>query len=336
MKVGLLLNNIGTPRSARPEDVKVYLDEFLMDPDVISLPRPLRWLLVKGLITPRRSHASAEKYAKIWTDRGSPLMFQTEDLATKLREVLGADWVVEIGMRYGQPSIQEGLSRLRQAGVEKIIFAPLFPQWSEATTASANKAFLAALKAMNWSPPIRLWPAFFDEKYFLEPLERQLQGRDLSDRFVLFSFHGLPESQVKKGPGCLQSENCCVAAGACEKPCYRAQCLKGAQALARARGLQEGRWGVGFQSRLGPARWIGPATDDVVASLVSRGFTKLTVLCPSFVSDCLETLEEIGIGLKEDFLRSGGEDFELLPCLNAEETWVKGFAEALRRERSSS
>lgn len=333
MKRGLMINNIGTPASAAVHDVKTYLDEFLMDPDVIPLPYPLRFILVRGLITPRRSHSSAEKYAKVWTDRGSPLMFYTQDFTQSLQNMLGDQWVVRVGMRYGRPSITETLEEFRAAGVEEVILAPMFPQFAVATSGSAANYTKSLMQKMNWQVPFKALKAFHQDSRYLqaksELIRPHLQGAD----HILFSFHGLPESQVRKGEGCLKSENCCARPQACAMGCYRAQSLKTAEDLAKQLGLEKHQWTACFQSRLGPAKWIGPSTDETLMKLAAQGVKKIAVACPAFVTDCLETLEEIGLGAKEDFLKAGGTSFQLAPCLNAHPTWVSTFAELVQDPR---
>lgn len=332
MKRGLILNNIGTPKSPSKEDVKTYLDEFLMDPGVISLPFPLRWLLVKGLITPRRSESSGHKYAQIWTERGSPLMFYTEDLADALQRELGPGWNVQIGMRYGSPSIADALKKLRADDVEEIVYAPLFPQFAEATTGSANEELKTQLKKMDWRPRVRLLAPFHADAGFLRDQSEIIRPFLNEADHVVFSFHGLPESHVRKVEGCL-TEGCCERRNACELNCYKAQSLRTARDLARKLELSEDRWSLGFQSRLGRAKWIGPSTDDVLKGLADKGVKRLVVACPSFVTDCLETLEEIGLGAKEDFLKAGGTQFRLVPCLNSDAAWTKSLAALVSSSR---
>lgn len=335
MKTGLILNNIGTPRSVDPKDVKVYLDEFLMDPDVIAWPFPLRWLLVKGLITPRRSFSSAEKYKAVWMKEGSPLMVHSRAFAEGVQRTLGDSWVIRLGMRYGEPSLRNALEDLRRAGVERLILAPLFPQFAEATTGSALKETKKILSSMNWPVPLVLFPEFFRDEGFLRP-QADLIARFSKDAdHLLFSFHGLPESQVCRNPGCLDATAIAEPPTRCRPDCYRAQCLITAFELAKRLGLGRSEWSYSFQSRLGPARWIGPATDDVLKDLGSRKIGKLAVACPAFVADCLETLEEIGMGGEEDFLKAGGSAYQLIPCLNAEPDWVREFSGLVGRISAS-
>lgn len=329
MKKGLLLNNIGTPVSPETKDVKTYLDEFLMDPEVIGLPFFFRWLLVKGVITPRRSSTSAAKYKSVWMTEGSPLMVYSQAFARKLSYFLGSQWMVRVGMRYGTPSIKETLQEFKNQGVEEVVIAPLFPQFAQATTGSAVREAERLLKEMNWTPKVKFLPPFFNHQSFLVPQADLIRPILPNVDHVLFSFHGLPESQVRKIDGCLKSPDCCERANACALNCYRAQSVATAKSLAALLDLPREKWSVSFQSRLGPAKWIGPATDDVLKGLAAKGVKRLAVACPSFVADCLETLEEIGIEGKKEFLHAGGEEYHLIPCVNSESSWVEAFPKIL-------
>lgn len=310
MKTGLLINNIGTPEASTRDAVKTYLDEFLMDPDVIPLPYPLRFLLVRGLITPRRSGRSAEKYAQIWTDEGSPLMVLTRRFADALAEELGSAWSVKIGMRYGQPSIRRALEDFRAEGVDRIICAPMYPQEARATTGGAVGEFRRQLENMKWNVPAVVLAAFHAEDEFLRVQCERVRPFVESHDHVVFSFHGLPENQVGV---------------------YRDQALRTARDLADRLGLEGTAYSVGFQSRLGPAKWIGPSTDEVLKKLAETGVRRVAVACPSFVTDCLETLEEIGIGARADFKSWGGEELTLVPALNGGADWARAFSALVGR-----
>lgn len=331
-KTGLVLLNIGTPDSYEVEDVKKYLKKFLMDKDVINLPYPLRWILVNAIIVPRRAPHSAANYKKVWLSGGSPLKVHTESFARKLQESLGSDYVVKIGMRYSDPTIETALKELKAAGVDKILLAPLFPQEADATTGSCVKEARRAHKALQLSAPLEVLPSFFAQEEFIAPSvqigQQALAGQQVDH--YLFSFHGLPESHVRKNAGCLESENCCFEKGACNKPCYRAQCFSTAANMAEKLKLQKDQWSVSFQSRLGRAEWLKPSTDSRLEELAQSGNHHLAVLCPSFVADCIETLEEIGIGGKELFHSKGGKKFHLVPCVNDDDQWAQGFARWVR------
>lgn len=330
-RIGIILNNIGTPKSPQAKDVGAYLNEFLMDPNVISLPYPFRLLLVKGLIVPFRSRTSGAKYKSIWTEQGSPLLVYTERLREKLQHELGSEFSVKIGMRYGKPSISEAVKELENEDIHKVIFAPLYPQYAEATTGS-NVAYYKKLTAKSEFRTYVL-PPFYGKEYFLEP-QAQIIAESLQQTkadHVLFSYHGLPEDQVRQVPGCLETENCCQRREACDLNCYKAQCHKTSEALAKKLNLKPEQWSTSFQSRLGPAKWIGPATTDEVQRLAQNGVKHLTVACPAFVTDCLETLEEINIELRHQFLANNGESFTLTPCLNDHNSWVTELSKKLKK-----
>jgi ferrochelatase len=327
-KTGVLLMNIGTPASYEVADVKKYLTEFLMDKDVISLPYPLRWALVNLLIVPKRGPYSAANYKKVWMEEGSPLLVYSKRMCEKFQRALGEQYSVKLGLRYSEPSPNRALQEFHDEGCEKIVVFPLFPQYAEATSGSSIKEFKNILKKMKSTLPIEIVPPFYDKKFFINTsaliAKRALQGKN-PDHF-LFSFHGLPESQVREVQGCLVSDNCCQQKMACNKNCYRAQCLASAKSIAQAMGLNANQWSVGFQSRLGRAKWIGPSTDEMIADLRTKNISSLAVLCPSFVADCIETLEEIGIGAREDFIKQGGKEFHLVPCMN-DEGWEQAALE---------
>lgn len=328
-KIGVLLSNIGSPRSYSVPDVKRYLNTFLMDPDIIKLPFIFRWPLVHGIIVPRRAPYSAGNYKKIWLEgEGAPLTVYTEKFADGLQSHLGDGYLVKIGMRYSDPSIDNALKDFKKSGVEKIIIVPLYPQYAEATTGSTVKEVLREMKSLNLSFTTEVLPAFFDDKVFIDPTVRTVQNhlQNHSVDHYLFSFHGLPEAQIRAVSGCLITEDCCVQKNACAKNCYRAQCFASATTIARKLGLQAGQWSISFQSRLGRAEWLKPSTDDTLAKLAAGGTKRLAVICPSFVTDCLETLEEIGIGGQEHFKEKGGEEYHLIPCLNMDPEWIGGFA----------
>ena len=328
---GVLLLNLGTPDSPRVPDVRRYLRQFLSDPLVIDLPRPLRRLLLEAVILPFRPRRSAEAYAKIWTDAGSPLLVHGLALRDRVAAALGGDFAVELGMRYGEPSIPGAVERLRGAGAGRVLVMPLFPQYSEAATRSALEAAALALdgRALSWRV---VREDFHAEPGFVAALAER--AAPALERFrpdhVLLSYHGLPERQIRRldasGGHCLAKADCCDALGEVNRRCYRAQCHATSRALARALGLAPEAHGTAFQSRLGPTRWIRPYTDRVLPELRRRGVARLAVLCPSFVADCLETLEEIGIRAREQWRELGGEALELVPCLNADPAWARTLA----------
>jgi ferrochelatase len=329
---GLLLVNLGTPRSVAVGDVRRYLREFLMDPRVVDIPAIPRWLLVNAIIAPFRAPKSARAYATIWTDRGSPLLRHGEDLVAAVRERLG-DRVagVELAMRYQQPSVAAALERLISAGAAGILVLPLFPQYSQAAWLSAvEKVHLEAAR-LPGMPTLRVVPPFFDDPGYLDACAAQARPviDELRPEKVLISFHGVPERHVRRSdlstPGtshCLATTDCCDRLVPANRLCYRAQCFATARGIATRLGLGPDRYEVAFQSRLGPVPWIRPFFDQRVVELAESGVQRLAVLSPSFVADCLETLEEIGERARDDFREHGGEELRLVPSLNASPAWI--------------
>lgn len=335
--VGVLLVQLGTPDSARVSDVRRYLDEFLSDPRVLDVPAPIRWLLLKAVILPFRPRRSAEAYEKIWTEEGSPLVLNTVGLADRVGELLGAGYRVTVGMRYQNPSIGSAVERLVAEGCERIVVLPLFPQYSSAATGSAAENALEVIGGRWNVPSVASIGAFYDEPGFVQAVAAV--ARPLLDEFaadhVLFSYHGLPEQQIKKsdetGEWCLVRPSCCDRIVAANRYCYRAQAYATSRALAEELALPDGSHSTSFQSRLAGQRWIRPYTDKVLPELYDRGVRKLAVLTPSFVADCLETLEEIGIRGREQWAGLGGAGFLLVPCVNHDEPWAAAVADLVRR-----
>jgi len=328
---GLLLVNTGTPDAPTVPAVRRYLREFLSDPRVIDLPSLPRWLLLNLVILPRRPRRSAAAYRRIWTDEGSPLLVHGRALAAGVRAALGDEVRVELGMRYGSPSIAEALGRL--AGVDALTVLPLFPQDSEAARGSAVAKVEEEVRRRGDLRSPRIVPAFFDHPAYLEAVAEVSRPAlaDFAPDRVLMSFHGLPERHVRKadpsGTHCLASPDCCDEMVDANRRCYRAQCLATARSLADRLDLGEDGCELSFQSRLGRAAWIGPATSDRVRALAESGTRRLAVLTPAFVADGLESLEEIGMEARDLFRAHGGEDLRLVPSLNAEPAWVRAVIE---------
>jgi ferrochelatase len=330
------LINLGTPDAPTVGAVRRYLREFLLDPRVIDISRILRWLLVHLIILPTRPFRSARAYASVWRPEGSPLLVEERALAEAVQKKLGAQFLVELAMRYGSPSIGYGWHRLIRAGVSKIVVAPLFPQYASASTGSALERVFDLAKA-SWNvPPIDVIGEFHDAPGFIgafADVARPLISSFRPDH-VLFSYHGLPERQVMKsdlsGTHCLRSADCCATMGAVNRYCYRAQCFETTRLLATRLGLEESQHSVSFQSRLGRTPWIKPYTDLVLPELRQRGVGRLMVICPAFVADCLETVEEIGIRAKEQWKSLGGEELLLVPSLNAHPSWVRALADMVQ------
>jgi protoporphyrin/coproporphyrin ferrochelatase len=323
----VLLVNLGTPDAPEAPAVRRYLAEFLMDPRVIDVNVVSRALLVYGAVLPFRPRRSAAQYRTIWTDRGSPLLYHSLDLRAALARKMGE---VRLAMRYGKPSIAAGLDALEQHGVDRIVVVPLYPQYASSSTGSTLDAIYRWARGRRVAPTLSVVPAFYAHDGFLDPLAEVARPAIEGADHVLMSFHGLPERQVRAtdhaGNHCLASPDCCAAIGSANRDCYRAQCYATARGLAQRLGLPADRWSVSFQSRLGRTPWIQPFTDVVLPQLRDRGVSRIAVICPSFVADCLETLEEIGVRAREQWKALGGESLALAPCLNAHPRWVDGLA----------
>ena len=321
----LLLVNLGSPASTDVADVRRYLNQFLMDPYVVDLPWPLRRLLV-SLILLKRPAQSAHAYASIWWPDGSPLVV----LSRRLQAAMQAQWPhgpVELAMRYGEPSLESVLTRLATQGIRQVTLAPLYPQFADSTTTTVIEEAKRVLQAQALDLRLAILPPFYDQPEYLDALADSARPY-LEPGFdhLLLSFHGLPERHLhKRDPGghCLQGSDCCrTAAPAVLATCYRAQCLRSAEALAARLGLRPEQWSVSFQSRLGRAKWIEPYTETRLTELAGQGVKKLLVMCPAFVADCIETLEEIGDRGREQFQQAGGDSLQLVPCLNDHPSWV--------------
>ncbi len=334
MKTGILLINLGTPDAPRTPEVRRYLREFLSDPRVLDMPALGRFLLVNGIIAPFRSPKSAAAYREVWTEQGSPLLQYGLELRDGLR-ALHPDTPIELAMRYGNPSLASGLDALRAAGCDRLLCAPLYPQYASSSTGSSLEA-VYRLAAERWNTPyIEALPAFYDEPAFLDAFAAI--GKPVLDELgadhVLFSYHGLPERHCTKsdesGSHCLASETCCERIVDANRNCYRAQCFATTAGLRERLGLDESNSTIAFQSRLGRTPWIQPYTDEMVVQLAERGVRRLAIYCPAFVADCLETLEEIGMRAREDFLAAGGDELVLVPSLNASPAWVAGLSQLL-------
>jgi protoporphyrin/coproporphyrin ferrochelatase len=329
---GVLLLNLGTPRSTATGDVRRYLREFLSDPRVIDTGPVARWLLVNLVIAPFRAPKTAALYRNIWTETGSPLLVNSLALRTALAARLGSDWTVELGMRYGEPSLARALERLAAARVSRIVAVPLFPQWAESSFGSAVARLGELAGRRTDLAPIETLPEFYDAAGFIEAVAEVARPRLVAARadHVLFSYHGLPERHMRAsdptGLHCLASAGCCESMVAANARCYRAQCHATTRALVAALGLAPGSWSLGFQSRLGRDPWIKPYTDLLLPDLAKAGVKRLAVLCPSFTADCLETLEEVGIRLTEQWRGLGGDALALVPCVNAHPSFVRFIA----------
>ena len=330
---GILLVNLGSPDSPSVGDVRRYLNEFLMDGRVIDTPWLLRRFIV-GMILIRRPRESAHAYQKIWTTEGSPLIVSSRRVLEKLRERVAMP--IELAMRYQSPSIESALRRLREARVDRLLSIPLFPHYAMSSYESAAERVRAVAAKLAPDMKLETQPPFFDAPDYIAALAGSARNHlETGYDHLLFSFHGIPERHLRKSDPthrqCLASENCCQVDGPAHATCYRAQCFKTVAAFVKEADIPAGKFSVSFQSRLGRDPWLKPYTDHELAELPKRGVKKLLVICPAFVADCLETLEEIAIRGRETFLSAGGVEFEQIPCLNAHPLWVTALEKMIRR-----
>lgn len=316
--------NLGTPDSTSVPHVRKYLREFLMDKRVIDINAIGRWALVNLIIAPFRAPKSAGEYRKLFTDRGSPLKYYGYDVRDMLQEKLGKEYKVALGMRYQSPSIASALEELKHCASIRVI--PLFPQYASATTGSVHDKVMEIVKDWQIIPEMSFVSQFFEEELYLQTIvnnARKLIEQDSYEHFV-FSYHGIPERQIRKGSVGDQCKlgNCCSAFHERNRYCYRAQCFHNSRLLAERLGLSQEQYTICFQSRLGKDPWIQPYAEDVIEDLAKRGIKKVLVFSPAFVSDCLETTVEVGEAFAEEFIHQGGEKWTLVPSLNVEESWV--------------
>ncbi|MDP9558562.1 UNVERIFIED_ORG: ferrochelatase [Pseudomonas parafulva] len=327
----LLLVNLGSPASTSVADVRRYLNQFLMDPYVVDLPWPIRRLLV-SLILIKRPEQSAHAYASIWWDEGSPLVVLTR----RLQAAMVDHWPhgpVEIAMRYGEPALPQVLERLAAQGIRKVTLAPLYPQFADSTVTTVVELARQTITEQQLPLQMRVLQPFYDDPDYIDALVASARPYLEQDYdHLLLSFHGLPERHLKKlFPGGtkhdLRAPECCEGASAQVRAvCYRGQCLATARAFATKLGIPAGKWSVSFQSRLGRDKWIEPYTDARLDELAQAGVKKLLVMCPAFVADCIETLEEIGMRGSEQFVEAGGQELVLVPCMNEHPEWVRVLA----------
>ncbi|MEI6949184.1 ferrochelatase [Paraflavisolibacter sp. H34] len=331
MKRAVVLMNLGSPDSTRVKDVKRYLDEFLMDERVIDKPWLARALLVKGIIVPFRAPKSAAAYQSIWTKEGSPLMVISRQLRDALQKEV--EEPVVLAMRYGTPSPKEAYDELLQKhpDLQEVLLVPLYPHYAMSSYETAVEYAKEQHQKGKYSFKLTVLPAYYDNEDYLralaESIKPHLEGG--YDR-ILFSYHGVPERHIYKGDvtgrHCLKVADCCNVPSEAHKYCYRHQCYKTTQLVTDRLGIPKDKWEQSFQSRLGRDPWLQPYTAKRLEELPKEGVKNLLVVCPAFVSDCLETLEEIAEEGKETFLHAGGQRFEMIPCLNVHPLWVKALA----------
>lgn len=335
-KTGVLIVNLGTPDSPSTPDVRKYLREFLMDGRVIDFPFVFRWMLVNLIIAPFRSPKSAKVYQELWTDRGSPLKFYGEDVERMLQAQLGNEYDVKLAMRYQNPSMDAGLEAFRKAGYKKIIVVPFFPQYASATTGSVYEKTMEIVKNWQIIPEISFVNTFYDHpkfvQFFTEAAQQYMAKHEYD--YFMFSYHGLPERQIRKGDctgNTCKLGSCCDTIHAMNQYCYRAQCHETTRLLAKSLGLKEGDYMTTFQSRLGKDPWIQPYTDATIKEMVAKGKKKILVFSPAFVADCLETTIEIGEEYKELFEELGGEHWQLVESLNNSPLWVDLLEDLIKK-----
>lgn len=325
-KKGVLLLNLGSPDSTSVSDVRKYLREFLMDPRVLDAPGLIRWIIVNLFILPTRPKKSAEAYASIWSEDGSPLIVVSEQYAEAVEKKVSIP--VYLGMRYGSPTTASQVDAMIRDGIEEVLIFPLYPHYAMSSYESALVCATDLIKAKAPEMEYRVVNPFYQDEGYIDCLmDQSLPYLDKGYDHVLFSFHGVPERHLVKGDPshshCLFREGCCEREHPAHATCYRHQCLATVRAFVEKAGIPADKYSVSFQSRLGRDPWLQPYTDKVLELLPSRGVKKLLVMCPAFVTDCLETLEEISEEGQEIFLEAGGESFEQIPCLNLNEKWVE-------------
>ena len=328
---GVLLGNIGSPASPSLKDVGRYLGEFLMDPKVIDLPWMFRWPLVK-LIIKSRLHTSKAAYKKIWTKDGSPLIAITQSVVEKLQKRMQLP--VALGMRYSKPTITQGIEALTKQGVNHIVFLPQYPHYAMSSFESSEIHFhreIQKREGISYS----IWQPIYGDHDYIDVLAKSITPYfDQENDHLLFSYHGLPRHHLPKTKGgnlhCLKDKKCCEIKHDCQAFCYRYQIYRTSVLVAEKMGLGRDKYDVSFQSRLSK-NWLQPFTDVLVPQLLAAGTKNLVVVCPSFLADCLETLEEVGLGLKEEFISRGGESFKQVPCLNDGEDWLRVLEGKIRK-----
>lgn len=306
-RVGVLLTNLGTPEAPTAKALRPYLKQFLWDPRVVEVPRPLWWLILNGIILRVRPKRSAAAYAEVWTDEGSPLLThslnQAKALQCALAESYGDQVIVDVAMRYGQPSIASVIDKMLSAGVRKLIVLPLYPQYSAATTGSTFDAIADEFKRRRWLPDFRFISHYHDHRGFIHAITNRIKAHwaehGRTDKLV-FSYHGMPQKYLENGDP------------------YHCECHKTTRLIAEQLGLAPNEYLTTFQSRFGRDPWLQPYTDETLKALPQQGVKSVQIICPGFSSDCLETIEEIGGENCEYFLEAGGERYEYIPCLNAE------------------
>ena len=334
-KRAVLLVNLGSPKSTSVADVRSYLREFLGDERVIDLPKPLRWLLLEGIILRTRPKKSAHAYQSIWTKDGSPLVLTSISVQKKLAATLGKDIPVYLAMRYGEPSIPGVLKQMKADGIEEVFLMPQYPHYAMSSWETVVVKVYEDAKQLFPTLKIDLLQPFYQDSDYIEALYQVTEPylkkpHDL----LLFSYHGIPERHLRKGDPskghCLKVDDCCSHCSPVQSTCYRAQVFATTKALAKRAGIEQTKYSVSFQSRLAGEPWLRPFTDKELERFPKEGIKHILVMRPAFVADCLETLEEISEEAKETFLEAGGESFEQIPCLNDQAPYIDFLAGRVR------
>ncbi len=317
---GVLITNLGTPDAPTPKALRNYLREFLWDPRVVEIPRPIWWLILHGIILRTRPGKVAQTYASVWTDEGSPLLAISRQQHRALEETFQAEGLghlkFALGMRYGNPSIPSALKELREAGVQRLLVLPLYPQYSGSTTASTFDAVTRELQSWRWVPELRFITHYHDDPDYIQALAssiREYQQTHGSPEKLLMSFHGVPKRYLVQGDP------------------YHCECHKTARLLAEELQLTEDQWQISFQSRFGKAEWLKPYTDKTLKEWGKQGIKNVQVICPGFSADCLETLEEIKVENRDYFLAAGGEQLQYIPALNDSPDHIAALANLIKR-----
>ena len=339
-KIGVLLVNLGTPDQPSRGAVYRYLKQFLLDRRVIDYPWLLRNLLVRGIIAPFRSGSSSKLYKELWTAEGSPLKVYGEQVTEGVADLLGEEYEVVLAMRYQSPSIEAGVQHLLKKGVREIIVFPMFPQYASATTGSVHDEVMRLLRKEDTIPNIQMINSYYDYDPVISIFADNARKFDLASYdHILFSYHGLPQRQLRKGDKskmhCLVEKDCCQQIGLHNQFCYSAQCHATTKAIVQKLGLSPDQYTTCFQSRLGPEAWAQPYTSKVIEEQAEKGAKRLLVFSPAFVADCLETIIEIGTEYQEEFEEMGGEKVDLVPSLNNDPRWIKAIAELIKEPKSN-
>lgn len=327
MRHGLLLINLGTPKNTSFFAVWKYLRLFLTDHRVIDLPVFFRYLLVYFFILPFRTKRSVQAYKTIWTQYGSPLLYHSQNLADRLQKEAGSNYEVALGMRYGKPSITSALNQLKYC--ESITILPLYPQYSSAATGSSIEEVMRIISSWNIIPSLTIIRDFFQHPAYLSAQAELIQKYRKKDEHLVFSYHGIPERQITNHTCHTVCIDDCPIITTKNQSCYKAQCHQSSLLLAKKLKLSKNQYSTGFQSRLGKTSWVKPYTDELLAKLASQGVKKVVIACPSFVADCLETLEEIKLRAQKYWIALGGEQLIVVPCLNDDPLWIKAIQEII-------